>query len=194
MAFAHRSAIFAQKALSFQVLLANRAVETLAMVIVVHGLDPAVTGLDREAARVAFGSKQLIPISFAIRQAVLEIKVAVAEKSAAIGTGEAFGVELLADSIQTIAFNAFRTAGAVGSQVVLETAFAVELLLLLDKADVVKGSPAVLHGADEVIGTPRQTQGRHKLASNLGIARGADGNTSTDSDLLIKDTFTTSWC
>ena len=89
VAFAHRSAIFAQKALSFQVLLANlmkkkkmfafknnngvaykrrwrcgiyRAVETLAVVIVVHGLDPAVASLDRETARVAFGCKQLIPI------------------------------------------------------------------------------------------------------------------------------------
>ena len=66
------------------------------------------------------------------------------------------------------AFNAFWTAGAVGSQKVLETAFAVELLLLLDEANVVKRSPAVLHGANKMIGAPRQTESRHKLASEMG--------------------------
>ena len=39
-----------------------RAVETLAVVIVVHGLYPAVTSFDREAARVALGGEQFVPI------------------------------------------------------------------------------------------------------------------------------------
>ena len=43
--------------------------------------------------------------SFAIRQAILEIKVAVTEQSAAVGAGEAFRVELLSDGIQTILYN-----------------------------------------------------------------------------------------
>lgn len=42
--------------------------------------------------------------SFAVRQAVLQVKMAVAEKSSAISTSKAFWMELLADSIQTILF------------------------------------------------------------------------------------------
>ena len=38
------------------------AVEALAVVVVVEGLDPSVAGLDREAARHALRREQLVPI------------------------------------------------------------------------------------------------------------------------------------
>jgi len=80
VAFAHGSTTFAQKALSLQILLANRTVEALAVVIVVHCLHPAITGFDRVSTSVTLGGKQLIPISFAVREAILKIKVIIAEK------------------------------------------------------------------------------------------------------------------
>lgn len=39
-----------------------RAVEALAVVVVVEGLHPAVAGLDGEATREALGGEQLVPI------------------------------------------------------------------------------------------------------------------------------------
>ena len=40
----------------------HRAVEALAVVVVVEGLHPSVAGLDREAAGDALGREQLVPI------------------------------------------------------------------------------------------------------------------------------------
>jgi hypothetical protein len=39
---------------------------------------------------------------FAVREAILKIKVTIAEKWSAVSTGEALGMELLANGIQTI--------------------------------------------------------------------------------------------
>ena len=89
VAFAHGSTTFAQKALSLQILLANlnqifkillkinkkikisirnyRTVETLAVVIVIHSLYPAITGFDRVATSVTLGGEQFIPIYFDLK-------------------------------------------------------------------------------------------------------------------------------
>ena len=40
----------------------HRAVEALAVVVVVEGLDPPVAGLDGKAARDALGREQLVPV------------------------------------------------------------------------------------------------------------------------------------
>jgi hypothetical protein len=66
---------------------------------------------------------------------------------------------------KTYAFNAFRTAGAVRSQVSFETSLAVELLLLFNKSNIVQFTFAIRHGATEMVRTPRLPQSRHELAS-----------------------------
>jgi len=113
---AHRSAVLAQKALTFQVLFAHRASEALAVIVVVHSFDPAVTGLDWVAASIALCCKQFIPISFAVRQAILQVKMAVAKEATTVGARKAFRVKLLADGVQTIAFDSFGASGAVGAR------------------------------------------------------------------------------
>jgi hypothetical protein len=54
------------KALSFKILFAHRAVETLTVVVVVKGFYPTVTSFYWEAAGEAFRREEVIPISFTI--------------------------------------------------------------------------------------------------------------------------------
>ena len=86
MALADGASAFAQETLAFEILLAHlhkhnsvrvgirknqvnaayRAGETLTVVIVVHGFDPTVTGLDGITTGEAFGGEQFIPICMGI--------------------------------------------------------------------------------------------------------------------------------
>jgi len=91
-----------EKLLALQVLLAQRAVEALAVVVVVEGLDPPVAGLDGKAARDALGREQLVPILFAVGQPVLEVEGRVGEDLAAVGAHEALGVERPAHRLQAV--------------------------------------------------------------------------------------------
>jgi len=63
-----------EEALSFEVLLAESAVEALAVVVVVEGLDPSIAGLDGKTARNALRREQLIPVFFAVGQAVFKVE------------------------------------------------------------------------------------------------------------------------
>jgi len=91
-----------EKLLALQVLLAQRAVEALAVVVVVEGLDPPVAGLDGKAARDALGREQLVPVLFAVGQPVLEVEGRVGEDLAAVGAHEALGVERPAHRLQAV--------------------------------------------------------------------------------------------
>lgn len=66
MALAERFSCFHEKSFAFEVLLAESAIEALAMIIVVESLDPSVTSLDRKSARYTFGGEKFIPIFFAV--------------------------------------------------------------------------------------------------------------------------------
>lgn len=72
--------------------------------------------------------------------------------------------EVMSD--MTYAFNALRATGTGGSQMGLKTSFAVELLLFFDESAFVQLSPALRHGAQKVVGAPRQAESRHKFASS----------------------------
>lgn len=63
-----------EEALALQVLVAFRAFEALAVVVVVEGLHPAVTSLNWEATAHALGCEQIIPVSLAVRQAILQVE------------------------------------------------------------------------------------------------------------------------
>lgn len=69
--FAKRTTAFRVEALALEILLAHRAVETLAMIVIVQGFHPTVASLDWETTREAFRGKQFVPISFAVWQSFL---------------------------------------------------------------------------------------------------------------------------
>lgn len=140
------------------------------MVVIVHGFNPAIAGLDGITTGEALGSEQFIPIRFAVGKSVLQVKVTVAKQASTISTRETFGMKLFANSVQAVSFDAFLTPRADGGQVILEASFTVERFLLLDESHVGQGASALVHGAHEVVGTPRQTQSRHELATNLYVA------------------------
>jgi hypothetical protein len=64
--FAEDSAPLGVKALSFQIAFAHRAVEALAVVVVVESLYPSVASFYGETAANALGGKQLVPIFFTV--------------------------------------------------------------------------------------------------------------------------------
>lgn len=54
MVFAEWTTTLRVKTLAFEILLAHRAVETLAVVIIVQGLHPAISSFDWESTRETF--------------------------------------------------------------------------------------------------------------------------------------------
>jgi len=91
-----------KKTLTLQIFSAQRAVEALRVVVVVECLHPPVTRFDGEPAGDTLGREQLIPIFFAVRQAVLQVEGEVGEGLAAVGAAETLGVEVGAEGLQTV--------------------------------------------------------------------------------------------
>jgi len=91
-----------EELLALQVLLAQRAVEALAVVVVVEGLDPPVARLDGKAARDALGREQLVPILFAVGEPVLEVEGRVGEDLATVSAHEALRVERPTHRLQAV--------------------------------------------------------------------------------------------
>jgi hypothetical protein len=58
---------FDEKTLAFQILFAERAIETLTMIVVIKCLYPTISSFDRESTGNTFCCKEFIPIFFAIR-------------------------------------------------------------------------------------------------------------------------------
>lgn len=79
MVLAERTTALRVETLALEVLLAHRAVEALAVIIVVQGLHPAVSSFHRESASETFCREELVPISFAVRQSFLEEERTVSE-------------------------------------------------------------------------------------------------------------------
>jgi len=69
--FTERLPSLSVETLPFQVLVAFRALEALAMVVVVEGLHPSVPGLDGEPATHTLGGEQVVPVSFAVGKTIL---------------------------------------------------------------------------------------------------------------------------
>jgi len=184
VALADRTTALTQETLALEILLANRAGEALAVVVVIHGFNPTIARLDGVAACETLGREQLVPVSLTVGESVLQVEVAVAKQASAVSTGEAFRVELLTDGVQAISLDAFLTPGADWRQVALEASLAVELFLLFHEADVSQRAPAVIHGAHEVLRTPGHAQGGHELAPNLAVACSTHGDTAAWSSRL----------
>lgn len=142
MGLAERATAFSEEALTFQVLLADRALETLRVIVVVKGLNPAVSSFNWESASDALCSKQLVPVFFAIRHPVFEVERTVAEGSLAVTAHEALRVPCLLQSIEAIPFDAMAALPAEGRHVALVAVLAVQLSLLFDEAGVLEGPSA----------------------------------------------------
>lgn len=91
-----------EKSLAFQILLAQRAIEALAVIIVVQRLYPPVSGFNGKTACNALRRKQFVPIFFAIGKTVFQIKRRIGEDFSAVSTGEALGMEGLVHRLQTV--------------------------------------------------------------------------------------------
>jgi len=65
---------FDEKSLALQVLLAESTVKALAMIVVVEGLNPTISGLNGESARHTLCGEQFVPIFFAIGEAVFQVE------------------------------------------------------------------------------------------------------------------------
>uniref|UniRef100_T1DPJ7 Putative secreted protein n=1 Tax=Anopheles aquasalis TaxID=42839 RepID=T1DPJ7_ANOAQ len=194
MVFAERTSTLREEALSFQVLFAAGAVETLAVVVVVQRLDPLIAGLDRETAGEALGREQIVPVLLAVRIALLEEERAVAELLAAVRALEALRMELLANGIQAIALNSAIALRAQRGQEFLEAVLAVQVTLLLDESDVGQRTLAVGVVADEVIRAPDASQCGDEWSSDLLVAASTQRYTATRSDGLVHHTTSTVRC
>lgn len=173
--FAERTATLGEEALSLEVLFAAGAVEALAVVVVVQGLHPLVTGFDGESAGEALGGEQIIPVLLAVGIALLQEERAVAKLLATVRALEALRMELLADGIQAIALNSAIAFRARWCQELLEAVLAVQVSLLLDETNVGQRTLAVSVVADEVIRTPDASQcGNEWTCDDLVIAPIAD--------------------
>lgn len=115
MVFAEWTTALVVEALTFQILLAECAVEALAVVIVVQGLDPSIARFHWEAAREAFGREELVPVGFTISLALFQEERSVAEQFAAVSASKAFRMEVLTDGIQAITLDFSAAAAASGS-------------------------------------------------------------------------------
>jgi hypothetical protein len=177
--FTEWTTALSEETLTLQILMANRALEALRVIVVVAGLYPAVTGLDRKSTAHTLSGKQLVPIFLAVWKSILQVEVSVAEWLVAIRAGEALGVELLLDGVQTIPFNPAVALGADWSQELFVAGLAVQLTALLYESDVLQWSAALGSGADEMIRAPRLTKSGHKRTSNGRSANSANGNPSS---------------
>ena len=184
---AERATALRVEALALEVLLAHRAVETLAVVIIVQGLHPAISSFDWESARETLCREQLVPISFAVGQSLFEEEWAVAEELATVGTFEAVRVEMLSNRVQAIAFDLVVAFAASRRDEALETVLAVELSLFLHEPYVLKRSTTLSVHANEVVRAPDLPQGGDKRPPDVRVAMGAEGHSRSRSRCLIQD-------
>lgn len=189
--FAERTATLGEEALSLEVLFAAGAVEALAVVVVVQGLHPLVTGFDGESAGEALGGEQIIPVLLAVGIALLQEERTVAKLLATVRALEALRMELLADGIQAIALNSAIAFRARWCQELLEAVLAVQVSLLLDETNVGQRTLAVSVVADEVIRTPDASQCGNEWTSDLLVTASAEWHTATGSDRFVHHTTST---
>lgn len=136
MGLAEWTALLSKEALTLKVLLATRAVEALAMVVVVKGFDPAISSLNWEPTGKAFRGEQLIPISLTVRKTVLQKEWAVSKKFATIRAVEALGVEMLANRVQAIPLDLLAALITSWSKELFKAELAIEVTFLLNEAAV----------------------------------------------------------
>jgi len=159
VSLAERFSTLGKEALAFEVLVAFRALEALAVVVVVEGLHPSVSGLDRETAANTLCREEVVPVSLAVRQSVLQVECARPKDLPTVGTAEALRVELFTYGVQTIALDPLVALAADRGEVLLITVLTVECPLLLYEAHVDQWLLACVGGAHKVVRAPGLTQG-----------------------------------
>jgi len=126
VSLAERFPTLGKEALAFEVLVAFRALEALAVVVVVEGLYPSVSCLDRETAANTLRREEVVPVSLAVGQSVLKVECARSKDLPAVGTAEAFWVELFTYGIKTIALDPLVALATDGGEVLFVAVLTVE--------------------------------------------------------------------
>lgn len=93
---------FSIEALSFKMLLTDRAAETVRVVGIAQGLYPPIAGFNGEMAREALGCEQLVPVCFAIRLPILDKERSATERVPTVSTHETIRVPLAIQGRQTV--------------------------------------------------------------------------------------------
>jgi hypothetical protein len=159
------SASFGKETGTFEVLLAHRAVEALAVVVVVERFNPAIACLNGEPTREALCGEQFIPISFTVRKGIFQEERVVSKQLATICAAETLRVEVLTNCVQTVPLDFAFTFIAVWREVLLKAELTVEPVLFLNKPNVLEWSLALCIHANKVVRAPDLPEGRYERAS-----------------------------
>lgn len=176
---AERTSPLGEEALSFQILFAHRAVEALAMVVIVQGFHPTISSFDWESASETFRGEEFVPISIAVGVAILQEERIVAEQFSTVNAVEAFRMEVLSDGLQAISFNFAVTLGARWGQVLFEAVFAVQLSPFLDESEILEGASAGRSRTYEMLRAPDFAKGCYKWSPDLTMTLTAQWNSGT---------------
>jgi len=136
MAFTKGFALFHKEAFSLQALAAKRAVEALAVIVVVDGLHPPVASLYGETTGRALRGEQVVPVFFTVRKPILKIEGRVGKDFPAVGAGETLRVEGLGEGLQAIPYDFLATFTAVRSKVSSIAVLTVKVPFFFHKADI----------------------------------------------------------
>lgn len=189
MLLAVRFTTLGVKSLAFQIHLASRAVETLRVEVSVEGLNPFVSGLNREVTLAAHSLEHLAPVILAVRVTILEVELISSNGLFTLVAQEAVRVVLLVQSIHTLPNNGSLTLGTVRSKVKLIVLLTVQEPSLLNKADVYQLDTTARVCADKVIRAPTLTHGRHKRSSDRTSTGGTYGD-PVGISILVDDGIT----
>jgi len=138
MIFTKDFTTFCKEAFTLHVFLAETAVKTLGVVVVVKSFNPSISGFYGESTRYTLGGKQFVPVFFTIRKSVLQIEWGVGKYFPTVGTDEALRVEVGAHGFQAVPNDLLATLAAFRGEVPAVAVLAVQLPLLLYKANVLQ--------------------------------------------------------
>jgi len=130
--------------------MAHRTLEAGGVIVVAQRLNPSIARFDREAATETFRSEQLVPISLAVWQTVFEIERVVSEWPSAVSARETLRMPGTIDCVEAVALDPLVTFRTHRRHVVLETAFAVQEIVLFNEAAVHQIPTTRSVGADEM--------------------------------------------
>ena len=71
MGFAKRTSAFCKEALTLEIALANGALETIRVIVLIQRLYPSVASRDGESTSNALGGEEIIPVFLAVGKAIL---------------------------------------------------------------------------------------------------------------------------
>jgi len=191
MLFAKGTSSLGEKALSFQVLLACRAVETLWVVIIIHCFYPSVPCFNWKSTSIAFGREHFIPILVTKWPAILQVKWIISKSSSTMSANEALWMKVLSNRIQAFILDSSSTFPTFRGQVWLPAKFAIQGSFLLYVANVNQWTMTIWCPAFEMLWTINfSTTRSNEWSSDLFVTHATYGNPRAR---LGQDTSASGW-